>query len=100
MIQSGGMPWYEFREGPLRQYGGGLLLVTLMLLGVFYIVRGRIRIDGGPAGSTITRFKAVERFGHWVLAGSFILLGVTGLLTLFGASILAPYFGKELNSTC
>lgn len=99
MIQSGGMPWYEFREGPLRQYGGGLLLVTLMLLGVFYIVRGRIRIDGGPAGSTITRFKAVERFGHWVLAGSFILLGITGLLTLFGRTILAPYFGKELNST-
>jgi formate dehydrogenase subunit gamma len=70
-----------------------------MLLGVFYIARGRIRIDGGPAGSTITRFKAVERFGHWVLAGSFILLGVTGLLTLFGRVILAPYFGKELNST-
>lgn len=99
MIQSGGMPWYEFREGPLRKYGGGLLLVTVSLLIIFFGIRGRIPIDGGPAGTTITRFKAIERFGHWVLAGSFILLGLTGLLTLFGRTILAPYFGKELNST-
>ena len=51
------------------------------------------------AGRTVTRFKAFERFGHWLLAGSFILLGITGLITLFGRVLIAPYLGKELNAT-
>jgi len=98
LIQSAGMPWWKFREGPLRTYGGFLLLGTLAALLLFYLGRGRIPVDGGLAGTTITRFKAFERFAHWLLAGSFILLGVTGLLSLFGRAILLPYFGKELNS--
>lgn len=98
LIQSAGMPWWKFREGPLRTYGGFLLLGTIAALLLFYLGRGRIPVDGGMAGTTITRFKAFERFAHWLLAGSFILLGVTGLLSLFGRAILLPYFGKELNS--
>ena len=98
LIQSAGMPWWKFREGPLRTYGGFLLLGTLVALSLFYLGRGRIPVDGGMAGTTITRFKAFERFAHWLLAGSFILLGFTGLLSLFGRAILQPYFGKELNS--
>ena len=98
LIQSAGMPWWKFREGPLRTYGGFLLLGTIAALLLFYLGRGRIPVDGGMAGTTITRFKAFERFAHWLLAGSFILLGVTGLLSLFGRAILQPYFGKELNS--
>ena len=35
-------------------------------------------IDGGPSGNTIERFKPLERFGHWCLAGSFIMLAITG----------------------
>ena len=98
LIQSAGMPWWKFREGPLRTYGGFLLLGTIVALLLFYLGRGRIPVDGGMAGTTITRFKAFERFAHWLLAGSFILLGVTGLLSLFGRAILQPYFGKEFNS--
>ncbi len=83
LVQDSGMNWLTFREGPLRTYGGYFLLATLGLLVLFYLIRGRIRIDSGPAGVTIQRFKAVERFGHWLLAGSFILLGLTGLFTLY-----------------
>lgn len=99
LIQDGGMKWYSFREGPLRTYGGWAMLGMIGLLVLFYLIRGRIPIDGGPKGTTVTRFKAVERFGHWLLAGSFILLGVTGLVSLFGRVFIAPYLGKEFNST-
>jgi len=99
VMQDGGMPWLEFREGPLRKYGGWLLLGTLAALGVFYLLRGRIRVDGEKAGRTVTRFKSFERMGHWLLAGSFIVLGITGLLTLFGRVFIAPLMGKEVNST-
>ena len=57
---------------------------------LFYLIRGRIRIDGEVTGRKIERFKAVERFGHWLLAGSFILLGITGLISLFGRKVSDP----------
>ncbi len=99
LIQDGGMPWYKLREGPVILYGGGAILGFILLLVVFYFVRGRIRIDGGPSGTKIERFKAIERFGHWLLAGSFIALALTGLITLMGRSFLIPVIGLEAFST-
>lgn len=99
LIQDGGMPWYKLREGPVITYGGGAILGMIALLAIFYFVRGRIKIDGGPAGTTIERFKAIERFGHWLLAGSFIALGLTGLITLMGRSFLIPVMGPEAFAT-
>ena len=47
----------------------------------------------------MTRFNAVERFAHWLLAGSFILLGVTRLdNVLMGRTFIAPYLGKDFNA--
>lgn len=99
LVQDGGMRWLTFREGPLSKYGAYLLGATLVLLALFYLIRGRIRIDGEKTGRKIERFKAVERFGHWLLAGSFILLGITGMITLFGRKVLIPAFGHEAFST-
>ncbi len=98
LVQDGGMAWLAFRAGPLRTYGGWLLLGTIGALVLFYLLRGRIGVDGETTGRTVTRFKAIERFAHWMLAGSFILLGVTGLLTLFGRVGILPYLGHEVNS--
>jgi formate dehydrogenase subunit gamma len=95
LVQDGGMRWLTFREGPLVTYGGYLLLGTLALLIVFFLIRGRIRIDGEKTGRTIERFKWIERFGHWMLAGSFIVLGVTGLVSLMGRKFLIPAFGHD-----
>jgi len=95
LVQDGGMAWLQFREGPLIEYGGYLLLGTLLALALFFLVRGRIKIDGEKTGRKITRFKAIERFGHWLLAGSFVLLGITGLITLMGRKFLIPAFGHE-----
>lgn len=99
LVQDGGMKWYEFRKGPLATYGGYLLLGTIAALAIFYVLRGKIRLDEPMTGHTVTRFQFFERFSHWMLAGSFILLGLTGLLTLFGRMFIAPYVGKELNAT-
>jgi len=99
LIQDGGMRWLLFREGPLATYGSYLLGGTLVLLALFYLIRGRIRIDGDKTGRRIERFKAIERFGHWMLAGSFILLGITGLISLFGRKVLIPAFGHDAFSS-
>lgn len=99
LIQDGGMWWLKFREGPLLIYGAALLGGTVLLLALFYLIRGRIRIDGEKTGRTLTRFNSMERFGHWLLASSFLILGLTGLISLFGRKVLIPAFGHEAFST-
>ena len=95
LIQDGGMRWLQFREGPLATYGSYLLGGMLVVLVLFYLLRGKIRIDGAKTGIKVLRFNGVERFAHWLLAGSFILLGITGLVVLFGRTVLIPLLGKE-----
>jgi len=95
LVQDGGMTWLSWRDGPLKTYGGNLLLIMLIALTLFYLTRDKIMIEGEKTGKKIKRFGAVERFGHWLLAGSFILLGITGLVSLFGRTTLLPLLGKE-----
>ena len=95
IIQDGGMRWLEWRKGPLREWGGWVLAGMVGVLALFLLLRGPIRIDGGRTGETILRFNALERFGHWLLAGSFILLAISGLITLFGRPLLIPLLGKD-----
>ncbi len=99
LVQDSGMRWLQFREGPLATYGGYLLLGTLALLAIFFLLRGRIRIAGGRSGIKLLRFSGIERFGHWLTAVSFVLLGLTGLVTLFGRMGLIPLLGKEGYAT-
>ncbi len=101
LVQSYGIDWQRARaaKGPLRDYGTMALFAVLALLFVFYLFRGRIRIEHGLSGTRIERFKPVERFGHWLLAVSFILLALTGLNLLYGRDLLIPLLGKETFAT-
>lgn len=96
LIQSEGDNWRAVRNGPLSTYGAWLLLGTVVLLAGFFAIRGRIRIEEGRAGITIQRFKAVERFAHWLMAGSFVILALTGLNILYGRYVLKPVIGADV----
>ena len=98
LVQDTGMTWLEWRAkgGPLQKYGGYALAGMLIFLALFYLLRGRIRIEGGRSGIYIERFKSIERFGHWLLGGSFIVLALTGLNLLYGKDYLMPLIGKEI----
>ncbi|MEP2782544.1 MAG: formate dehydrogenase subunit gamma [Pseudoruegeria sp.] len=98
LVQDGGMSWLTFRDGPLRTYGGWLLLGTIGALLLFYVLRGQVKVDAEMTGHKVTRFKSIERFAHWLLAGSFLLLGFTGLAVLFGRVFIAPSLGKDVNA--
>ncbi len=99
IIQDNGMWWLQFRQGPLSQYGAWLLAATVGALALFFLLRGRIRIEGARTGRKILRFSSFERFGHWLTAGSFILLALSGLTTLFGRPWLIPVLGHDAFST-
>ena len=95
LVDSSGETWRALRNGPLPTYGAYALGGMLGLLVLFYLIRGRIRIAHGPAGTTIERFTDFERIGHWLLAISFIILALTGLNILYGRYVLLPVMGKE-----
>ena len=99
MIQSEGDNWRAFRNGPLSVYGAYGLAGIIGLLVVFYMVRGRITIDAGPSEDRIMRFGTIDRFAHWLMAGSFVVLGITGLNLLYGRYVLLPILGKDAFAT-
>lgn len=83
----------EWRNGPLYRYGLWTIGGMVVLLAVFYAIRGRIRIESGWSGRLIERFSGVERFTHWLTATSFVILGLTGLNMLYGRYLLLPLIG-------
>ncbi len=98
LIQSEGETWRAARNGKLAWYGGLALVGVTLAIGAFYVIRGKIMLEGGPSGTSILRFTKLERVGHWLTAGSFLVLGVTGLNMLFGRWLLEPIIGKTLFS--
>lgn len=95
LVQSEGELWRSLRNGPLALYSSWALIGMIVLLALFFALRGRIRIDHGRSGATITRFAGYERFGHWLLALSFLTLAVTGLNIMYGRYLLLPLIGGE-----
>lgn len=98
LVQSEGDNWRAWRNGPITVAGGWIILGFIGLTALFFVIRGRIKIDSGESGRTIERFNNLERFTHWMTAVSFILLSLTGLNLLYGKHVLLPAFGGEVFS--
>jgi formate dehydrogenase subunit gamma len=93
LINTSGEAWRNFREKQLVPYSGYLLLGTLALITAFFLFRGRIRVEGGMSGKLVPRFSSNQRVIHWFTAGLFVILGVTGLVLLYGRYVLIPVLG-------
>lgn len=96
LVQSAGETWRQLRNGPITIYGGWLIVLMMVVIGVFYSVKGPIRLHGQPTGRKLLRFGAWDRMVHWGAAISFVLLAVTGIIILFGKHILLPVIGYTL----
>lgn len=95
LIQPEGREWQTYRRSTLPTIGAIAILGMLVVLVAFYAIRGRIMIDAGPSGEVIERFNSFDRLVHWLTAGSFIILGLSGLNITFGRSLLLPLIGPE-----
>jgi formate dehydrogenase subunit gamma len=97
--QPDGRVWRLVHEVYLHWLGAIVILGVIALLVLFYFVRGAIAIEGGRSGRTMTRFNSFERFTHWVVAVSFVILGLTGLNITFGKDLLLPIIGPDAFSS-
>lgn len=95
LIQPQGREWRQFHNTTMFWVGVVSVLGMIAVLAVFYMTRGKIMIEGGFSGRTILRFNVLERFVHWLTAGCFIILALSGLNVTFGKSVLLPLMGHE-----
>jgi formate dehydrogenase subunit gamma len=99
LIQSEGETWRNWRNGPISTYGSWIMLGMIVVLALFFAIRGRIRIESGWSGRTLLRFNVIERAVHWLTATCFVLLAITGLNVLYGRYVLLPVLGPHAFST-
>ena len=93
LINAYGETWRHFRMNQLIPLGALLMGSVLALIVLFYLVRGPLRIQGGPSGKKIQRFTVFERTTHWFTVSVFWLLALTGLILLYGRFVLIPVLG-------
>jgi len=92
-----GQAWREVRNAWIIPYGGSLLLIVLVALGITYFTKGPLghaTVDSGPR--RIERFTPFERAAHWANAIAFVVLGLSGIVMAFGKFFLLPVLGLTL----
>jgi formate dehydrogenase subunit gamma len=96
-MTTAGQAWRETRNNWIIPYGGSLLLIVLIALGIFYFTKGPLghaTVNSGPL--RIERFTPFERAAHWANAIAFVVLGLSGIVMAFGKFFLLPVMGLTL----
>ena len=93
--QPRGRDWRFLHDVVLRLIGGAAILGMLAIVVGFYLIRGTVRVEHGKSGRVMVRFKAFERFVHWVATVCFIILALSGLNITFGKELILPLVGPE-----
>jgi formate dehydrogenase subunit gamma len=96
LVQSAGNTWRQIRNGPVTFYGGWVVVIVCLIIAALYFSKGPIKLHAKPTGRMIERFSAAERVAHWCMGISFVILGITGLIMLFGKHVLLPIIGYTL----
>ena len=96
LVQSAGETWRQIRNGPVTFYGGWLLVIVTLVIAAIYFALGPVKLHDKPTGRVLERFSRAERWAHWVMGISFVVLGITGLVLLFGKHVLLPVIGYTL----
>lgn len=96
LVQSWGDTWRRIRNGPVTFWGGWLVLAVVLAIAALYFTKGPVKVHDKPSGRMIHRFSPIEQVAHWCMAISFVVLGISGLVMLFGKHVLLPVIGYTL----
>ena len=99
LIKPENKSWAALQGDTLHQLSIWAVVGMIAILVLFYLFRGKIRVDSGMSGRKILRFNAIERFAHWTLATTFIILALTGLNIIIGKTVILPLVGEAAFGT-
>lgn len=95
-LTTAGEAWRQVRNNWIIPYGGALLLLVVVAIGLFFKAKGSIPLHGAETGKKIERFTYFERAAHWTNAIAFVILAVSGIIIAFGKFFLHPVIGATL----
>ena len=95
-LTTAGEAWRQVRNQWIIPYGGSLLLIVALAIGLFYWRKGSLGGHEPDTGRMIERFTPLERAAHWTNAIAFVVLAVSGLVMAFGKFFLLPVLGHTL----
>ncbi len=90
-----GEAWRQVRNRWIIPYGGSLILIVGLAIGLFYWRKGPMG-HADNTGDTIERFTPFERAAHWSNAIAFCALAVSGIVMAWGKFFLLPVLGSTL----
>ena len=91
-----GEAWRQVRNQWILPYGGALLLIAALAIGLYHWRTGGIGGHEVNTGRLIERFTYFERAAHWAVAISFVVLALSGLVMALGKFVLLPVLGATL----
>jgi formate dehydrogenase subunit gamma len=95
-LTNAGEAWRQVRNQWIIPYGGSLLLIAVLALGIFYKTKGPLGHDHPSNAGKIERFTPFERAAHWTNAFAFVVLAISGIVMAFGKFFLLPVMGATL----
>jgi formate dehydrogenase subunit gamma len=95
-LTNAGEAWRQVRNNWIIPYGGSLIVIAIVALGLFYWRKGSIGLHGEETGKKIERFTYFERAAHWTNAIAFCGLAISGIVMAFGKYFLLPIIGGSL----
>jgi len=95
-VTNAGEAWRQVRNRWIVPYGGSLIVIVALAIGLFYFARGPMGGHVPYTGRKIERFTYFERAAHWSNAVAFCVLAISGLVMAFGKFLLLPVIGGAL----
>ncbi|MDP1901936.1 MAG: formate dehydrogenase subunit gamma [Rubrivivax sp.] len=95
-LTTAGEAWRQVRNQWILPYGGALLVITLLAIGLYYWTRGPLGGHHPNTGRMVKRFSVCERTVHFTVAASFTVLALSGLVMSFGKFFLPTLTGGTL----
>jgi formate dehydrogenase subunit gamma len=94
-LTNAGEAWRQVRNQVIIPYGGALLVIVALAIGLFYWRKGAMGSDV-ETGKKIERFTYFERAAHWANAIAFCTLAISGIVMAFGRYFIQPVVGNTL----
>ena len=95
-VTTAGEAWRQIRNWWIIPYGGALLIIATLAMGLYYWAKGPMGGHEANTGRVIERFTYFERAAHWVNAIAFVVLAISGIVMAFGKFFLLPLTGGLL----
>ena len=95
-VTNAGEAWRQVRNNWIIPYGGSLVLIVLVAIGLFHWRIGPMVAHEEHTGRKVERFTPFERAAHWANAVAFVVLAVSGIVMAFGKFFLLPVMGLTL----